>query len=119
MPRPYRQKKKASRFPAPPSPRRRLAAGRFTTSGLVGQSRLGRLRLDLDGAGLLLFGDLALQLDGEQAVGELRTDDLHMVGELEAALEVAAGDAAIEVLLVVVRVRRALPGDQKLVLLLG
>src|SRR4051812_16600908 len=115
----YRQKKKASRFPATPSPRSSLAAGRFATSGLVGQNRLGRLRLDLDRPGLLLLGDLALQLDGQQAVGELRADDLHMVGELEAALEVASGDAAVEVFLALVRVRRALPGDQELVLLLG
>src|SRR6185503_18499773 len=85
---------------------------------LVGQRRLGGLALDLDRPGLLLLRDLTLQLDGQQAVGELRPDDLHMVGELEAALEVAAGDAAIEELLALVGVRRGLAGDQELVLLL-
>src|SRR5689334_25273231 len=90
----------------------------FRSNFLVGQGRLG-LALDLDCPGLLLLRDHALELDGEQAVGELRTGDLHMVGQLEAALEVAAGDAAIEVLLALVGARRALAGDQQLVLLLG
>ena len=40
----------------------------------------------------------ALQLDAEQAVLELGARHADMVGKLEAALEVAAADAAIEVL---------------------
>ena len=72
----------------------------------VRQSRLAALGCDLDGAGLLLFRDLTLQFDREQAVGELRPRDLDMVGELEPALEVASGDAAIEVLLLAFVVRR-------------
>ena len=42
-----------------------------------------------------------------------------MVGELEAALEVAAGNAAIEILPLVLAVLLGLAGDQELVLLLG
>jgi hypothetical protein len=42
-----------------------------------------------------------------------------MVGELEAALEIAPGDSAIKILLLVLAARRGLAGDQELVLLLG
>src|SRR5689334_10013427 len=75
--------------------------------------------LDPDGARLLLLRDLAPQFDRQQAVSQLGARDLDVVGELEAALKVAAGDAAIEILLVVVGVRRGMAGDQKLILLLG
>src|SRR6267378_8174486 len=74
--------------------------GAFSQTGawtLVGQRRLGAVSLDGDRPRLLLLGDLALQLDRQQAIGQLRAHDLHMVGELEAALEVAAGDAAIQI----------------------
>src|SRR4029079_13535198 len=74
-----------------------LSATTETDEKLVRQGGLGRL--DGDHAGLLLLRDLALQLDGEQAVGELGALDLDVVGELEAALEVAAGDATVEELL--------------------
>src|SRR5712675_962032 len=100
-------KKKASRLPAAPSsPGAAWLQAASLHCRLVRESRLGGLGLDLDGTGLLLFRDLALQLDRQQAVGQLRTRDLHMVGELEAALEVTAGNAAIEVLLLVLAVRR-------------
>src|SRR6185437_10035746 len=114
----YAQKKRASRI-ATPFPQEQPGCRPPTVSGLVGQRRLGGLALDLDRPGPLLLRDHALQLDGEQAVAELRTADLHMVGQLKSALEVAAGDAAIEILLALIRVRRALAGDQELVLLLG
>src|SRR5262245_63013353 len=83
-------KKRAPRFPTAP-----LIGDVSCCRCLVREDRLARLRLDGDCPGLLLFRDLTHQLDGEQAVGELRTRDLHVVGELEAALEVAAGDAAV------------------------
>ena len=53
---------------------------------------------DLDLARLHRLGHLALQLDVEQAVRELGTDDLDVVGELEAMLEGALRDAAMQVL---------------------
>src|SRR4029450_7881916 len=100
------------------APRATAAPSSLEEAGQLGrQRRLGRL--DGDRTGLLLLRDLALQLDRQQAVGKLRPDDLHVVGELEAALEVTAGDAAIEILLVVLAVLRGLAGDQELVLLLG
>ena len=50
-----------------------------------------------DAAGLLLLGHDALQVDMKQAVLELGGLDLDMLGELEAALEGAAGDALVQV----------------------
>src|SRR3546814_2963753 len=44
------------------------------------------------------LGDLAHQLDGEQAVLELRTGHLDVVGKVEAPLEGTGGDAAMEIL---------------------
>src|SRR5579859_6388242 len=62
-----------------------------------GQRRLRR-RADLDLARLQLLRHLAYQLDVEQAVGQRRTLDLDMVSQLEAPLEGASGDAAMQVL---------------------
>src|SRR5258708_21814692 len=92
-------KKKASRLPAAPSSQEQPGCRLRHCIRLVRESRLGSLGLDLDGTRLLLFRDLALQLDRQQAVGQLRARYLHMFGELEAALEVTTGDAALKVLL--------------------
>src|SRR4051794_11430708 len=85
----------------------------FLTSGLLLGDARRRSRLDADGAGLLFLRDLALQLDRQKAVRQAGPHHLHMVGELETALEFAGRDAAIEVFLLLGRrLRRA--GDQKL-----
>ena len=47
----------------------------------------GRSAADLDPARLHLFGNLALEFDRQQAVLQLSASDLHVVGQLEAALE--------------------------------
>ena len=57
--------------------------------------RCGAVR-DLDLAGLGGLGDLADEVDMEEAVLQARALHLDMVGELEAALEGARGDAAIK-----------------------
>ena len=62
---------------------------------LLGLAVGGAVR-DLDLAGLRGLGDLADEVDMEEAVLEARALHLDMVGELEAALEGARGDAAIE-----------------------
>ena len=56
-------------------------------------------RLDLDPARLHLLGHLAHQLDRQQPISDAGTRHLDVVGELEAALERAGGDAAVQVLL--------------------
>src|SRR6266852_6289165 len=80
---------------------------------------LDRLRLraggDLDRPRLHRLGDLADQLDMQHAVVEAGADHLDGVGELEAALEGAAGDAAVEVLRAVLLLL-GLAGDQQRVL---
>ena len=53
-------------------------------------------RIDGDAAGLFLFRHDALQVDMEQAVLQAGGLDLDMLGELEAALEGAAGDALVQ-----------------------
>src|SRR5579862_2071597 len=65
--------------------------------GLFGfdQVRLDR-RLDLDAAWFQLLRQLALQRNGEQAVGKLGVHHDHVVGELEPALEVALGQSAMQ-----------------------
>src|SRR5690606_39774796 len=52
--------------------------------------------IDLDGARLLAFGQFALQLQMKQAVFEAGALDLDIVGQLEAQLEGALGNAAME-----------------------
>ena len=49
-----------------------------------------------NGPGLHGFGDLALERDVKQAVLKVSTGDLDMVGQLEAALEGARGDALVQ-----------------------
>src|SRR4051812_40366837 len=72
---------------------------------------------DRDLARLHFFGQLALELDGQEAVLQLGPRHLHVVGELEAALEPAGGDAAIEVVLLLLA--GLLAGDDQQVRLLG
>src|SRR6185312_14464211 len=54
-------------------------------------------RGDLDLARLFRLRDLEHEIDMEQAVVEACTGDLDVIGELEAALEGAACDAAMEI----------------------
>ena len=56
----------------------------------LGQRLTGR---DLDPARLHLFGNLALEIDGQQTVGEAGAPDFDVVGQLEAALEAYANPA--------------------------
>ena len=69
--------------------------------GLLGLQRLLRSRLlaaaDVDLPRLHRLGDLADQLDREQAVLQVRAAHLDMVGKREAPLERAGGDPAIDV----------------------
>ena len=51
---------------------------------------------DRNAAGLLGLGDLADEIDVEQAVLERGVLHLHEIGKLEGALEGARGDAAVE-----------------------
>src|SRR6185437_13828473 len=55
-----------------------------------------RLGADRDLARLLAFGNLAHEVDMQEAVLEIRAANLDMVGELELALERARCDALIE-----------------------
>src|SRR5215218_458156 len=70
--------------------------------GLADLLRLVVLRRDagagtnLDPARTQGLGDLALQLDGEQPVVDARTRDLHVVSQVEALLEGASGNAAVQ-----------------------
>src|SRR6266700_1605567 len=66
--------------------------------GGLGLDLLGlvRRRGDRDLARLQLLGDVALEVDEEQAVLQRGAFDLDMVGELEAALKGPRGNAAIE-----------------------
>jgi len=84
---------------------------------LLGDRTLPVGALDADRPGLLLLGELALEIDAQHTLGKARTHDLDVVGELEAPLEVTAGDAAIEIFLVLGR-RMALAADKQLVFLL-
>src|SRR3546814_4493385 len=76
-------------------------------------------RSDGDAPRLHGLGDLAHQCDGEQAVLELRAGHLDVVGEVEAALEGAGGDAAVEEARLVVFRLLLLAGDHQAVLLGG
>src|SRR5262249_6785545 len=64
----------------------------------------GRLKLraglavDSDGPRLAGFRNLTHQLDMQQAIDQLGAGDLHIVGQLELALEGARADAAMQVL---------------------
>src|SRR6185437_12906281 len=54
------------------------------------------LRADGDLPGFLALGQLALQLDMEEAVLEIGAGDLDIFGKLETQLEGALGNAAME-----------------------
>src|SRR5690606_1964535 len=71
-------------------PSRKLGGVCFDLPGLNWISR------DRDPARLHLLGDVALELDVQQAVPELGAKHLDMVGKLEAALERPRGDAAMQ-----------------------
>src|SRR5258708_9853177 len=112
----------AARHPHPdrlPKPGEPAAKGSERETGLC-RLLLDRLRLRAGGDGdrprLHRLGDLADQLDMQHAVIEAGADHLDGVGELEAALEGAAGDAAVEVLRGVLLLL-GLAGDQQRVLL--
>src|SRR6185369_3415905 len=103
-------------------PRRGRGAG-AGLFGMAGARLRGRHLLclgclggaDGDGAGLEPLRDVADQLDMEQAVLEVGALHLDVVGELEAPLEVARGDAAVQVLaLLVVRLLGAGDGERLL-----
>src|SRR6187402_1326597 len=74
-------------------------------------------RFDVDAARLHRLRDLTLELDGEQPVSQPRPDHLHMLGKLEAALERAGRDAAVEIL--AFRLSRSLAADREPVGLRG
>ena len=59
--------------------------------------RLGN-SADFDPARLHRFGDFANQINNKHAVSQFRALHLDMVGELEASLERAAGNPAVEIL---------------------
>lgn len=85
---------------------------------VLSDGALARLGVDADWARLLLLGNLALKLDGQHSIGQAGAHHLDVIGELEDALEVAAGDAAVEILLLLGRWLGPAV-DQQLVLLLG
>ena len=90
-----REKKRAPRR----APRSSSRCGRRSYAATLASTCLAfrwRRRCDRDLAGLHRLGDLADEIDVEEAVLEARAGHLDMVGELEAALEGARGDAAIE-----------------------
>src|SRR3954452_1407934 len=93
---------RAGRF-RPPRPGALRSADRSGSLGLVALLVRGDLRLRLrlaslhpDLPRLQRLGHHALQAELQQAVLQRRTLDHDMVGQNEAALEGAAGDAAIE-----------------------
>src|SRR5882724_896356 len=79
--------------------------------------RLGRrLGLDLDAAGLHGLRHLTRQVDMQQAVHQAGAGDLDVVGQLEAPLEGAPGDAAMEELAVVIRLGELARDDERVLL---
>lgn len=68
--------------------------GRFWLSLLADTLRFDRLA-NGDLLRLCGFRHLALEVDGKNAVGQIRAGDGHVVSQLEATLEAARGDAAI------------------------
>src|SRR5262245_26166635 len=90
-------KKKTPRFPgAFWLSQYRLNARCSGSDGSVDHLRSRRARVDRNAARLLGFGNLADEIDVEQAVLERGVLHLHEVGELEGALERTGGDAAVE-----------------------
>ena len=67
----------------------------------------GRAAADFDPARLHRLGQHALERDAEQAVLEAGLARFDEVGELEAPLERAGGDAAVQILALALANRRA------------
>src|SRR3712207_4733504 len=67
-----------------------------TLSRLLGFDGLRAVRGNRDELRLLGLGDLAHEVEMEQAVLEGRTHHLHAVGQLEAPVEAAGRDALVE-----------------------
>ena len=71
----------------------------FETLGAVSGGFFGLKGCSIYGdfARPLLFGNLACQLDGQQAIDQRPADDFDMIGEVETALKGAPGDAVVQV----------------------
>ena len=85
------EKQRAPRWGAPNRTRVRPTLG-----GDLGLDLLDLGAVDRDGARLRGLRDLAYEVDMQESVLEARALHLDVVGELEAALEGARGDAAIK-----------------------
>src|SRR5215218_5115801 len=122
--------KRAPEAPAPGAlsnlPAGRLGVVGFGFDGLrrrgpVAAADTVMLRLrsaDVDLLGLHRLGDLAHQLDREQAVLEVRAPDLDMVGKREAPLERTRRDPTVDVIAALLVVLLALAaGDDEHILL--
>src|SRR5579863_4613493 len=72
---------------------------------------------DLDRARLHRLGHFTDQVDAEDAIGEAGTGDLDVVGERKAPLERPGSDAAMEELLVLLRLLLLARNDQRIGLL--
>src|SRR2546423_14143486 len=87
-------------------------------SGRLGFEHLGLLAVaDRNLAWLFRLGDLAHEVDVQEAVRELRAGNLDVVGKLEAALERAGRDALIEHLALVLALFLFLAADRERVFL--
>src|SRR5712671_7622374 len=101
----------------PPEIRGRFDFGDAAVAGRSGRLLLGHLRLlrldagDLDGPRLHRLRYLAHQVDMQQAVVEARAGHLDVVGEAEAPLERAPGNAAVQIAAVLILFLR-LAGDE-------
>ncbi|CAH1663905.1 hypothetical protein CHELA20_52492 [Hyphomicrobiales bacterium] len=82
--------------------------GDFRLLDHLGLDGFGRLRGDRDEARLLGFRNLAYEIDVKESVLKDRALDEDMVGELEAALEGASGNALIEDIWLLFTVRNLL-----------
>ena len=78
-------------------PVRALAAD-FRRAGFDHAGAGGLALGDLNGARLHRFGQLALQIDMQEAVLKRGSRHLDIFGEAETALEIARGDALVDVL---------------------
>src|SRR4051794_21614932 len=113
--------------PLPDGERARCRRAQLPSGGVaelcflrLGRGRgLDRRRLaaaDVDLARLHRLGDLALQRDAEQAVGQLGAADPDEIGKLEAALEGAVGDPHVQEIAVLAPLLAAAAGDGQHVL---
>ena len=96
----------------------RLARGVLVTANPVMLRPLAGAAADLDLARLHRLGDLAHQLNRQEAVPKVGTAHLDVVGQREAALERAVSDAAVDVVGTALLIVLALAaGDDQHVLL--